>query len=242
MRKSFYVGSLAAFFMACASVTVTPLAPDGTALTGKAEGVRYYLPKPYLLVTELPSETASSTPATNAPKSSNQVPAPQNPAVPSPFTPPPGGDGGEKKEDASAAGAPSTNTSFAASNSRYVLKLIYLPDLEHPMSIRIRAGLGTAQMKPTLQDGWMLTGLDASADAKTAEILTSIAGIIGAIKGGGGDAGGGAPGGGPGQERDCELCYSPTVLRPGLYKFVYDDKGMLTDLVPVRLFDSKTMK
>lgn len=237
MRKTFLAGTLAVWFTACASVTVTPLAPDGTALKNKAEGLRYYLPKPYLLVTELPSETMSTPgPSTDA-RSASQLPPPQNPATPPQFTPP-GGDGGEKKDDASASGAPSTNTSYAASTSRYVLKLIYLPDLEHPMSIRARAGLGTAQMKPTLQDGWMLTALDASADAKTAEILTSIAGIIGAVKGGGGDKAG-APGGGPSATRDCELCYPETVLRPGLYRFVYDASGALTDVAPVKLFSSQ---
>jgi len=45
----------------CAGVTVTPLNPDGlTRTSGAVSGLRYYLPMPYLLVTELPP-SASAT-------------------------------------------------------------------------------------------------------------------------------------------------------------------------------------
>jgi hypothetical protein len=37
-------------------------------------------------------------------------------------------------------------------------------------------------MKPTLQDGWMLTALDSSADSKMAEALTAIGSMMGATR------------------------------------------------------------
>src|SRR5262245_5782218 len=39
----------------CAGVTVTPLDVDGAKKDGAASGLRYYLPRPYLLVVKLPA-------------------------------------------------------------------------------------------------------------------------------------------------------------------------------------------
>ena len=91
-------------------------------------------------------------------------------------------------------------------------------------------------MKPALQDGWMLTSLDASADSKTAETLTAIASLVSSAS----TAGAGAAvkgnkfkmneqelNGGPENPPD----FSKQILKPGLYKFVYDESsGRLTGL------------
>jgi hypothetical protein len=45
----------------CAGITVEALKPDGTA-SGKPQGFRYYMPKPYLLVVALPATAAPSAP------------------------------------------------------------------------------------------------------------------------------------------------------------------------------------
>jgi hypothetical protein len=120
---------------------------------------------------------------------------------------------------------------------QYGIKLIYLPDYSRPMALQQSAGIGSTTMKPTLQNGWMLTTLDSSADSKVAETLSSVASIIGAIHGGsggsggsksGGGAGGGAAGAGP----------VPPVLPPGLYRLYFDPStGVLTKFCKVARFN-----
>jgi len=121
---------------------------------------------------------------------------------------------------------------------QYGVKLIYLPDYSHPMVLQQHAGLGSTTMKPTLQNGWMLTSLDSSADSKTAENLSSIAAIIGATHGGSGGTGGTkssqAGGGGPG------AAPTPPVLPPGLYRLYFDPRtGVLTKLCKVARFNDR---
>jgi hypothetical protein len=131
------------------------------------------------------------------------------------------------------------------------MKLVYLPDKSRPMAMNESTGLfGSSSMKPTLQDGWMLTSLDTSADSKMAETLTALGSIAGAVASGG--AGGGAaaakpksaPSGAAGltaaQKIPPDLAgyFVPGhfILRPGLYKFKYATDGTLTGLKPVTYF------
>jgi len=63
--------------------------------------------------------------------------------------------------------------------------MVMLPDKSEEYAITLNTGLwGTASANPTLADGWNLTGLNASADSKTSEVLGSIASILnaGALK------------------------------------------------------------
>jgi hypothetical protein len=60
--------------------------------------------------------------------------------------------------------------------------VVYLPDPQQEFIMRIAPfdgaiGIGTVSMKPTLQDGWNLTGLESSVDTKVPETLTAIAGL-----------------------------------------------------------------
>src|SRR5215813_5629995 len=50
----------------CAGIDVVPLKPNGEPNDGQAHGFRYYMPKPYLLVTESPTTktTSKSMPTT----------------------------------------------------------------------------------------------------------------------------------------------------------------------------------
>lgn len=185
----------------CAKVQVQPLKADGTR-SGAVPGVRYYLPMPYLLVTELPvAETAPALPPAKAQPAPGGAPAKED-------APDPGG----SPTATSPAGA--SNTSFSAATPQYVLKLIYLPDLEHPMALTASSGFGTAQMTPTLQDGWMLTSLSASSDSKVAETLTALGSALTGLKGPA--AGAKAPGGGP------DPYQGTHCLAPGLYRFAFD--------------------
>ena len=87
-------------------------------------------------------------------------------------------------------------------------------------------------MKPVLQDGWMLTSLDASADSKVADTLSAIGSIVSGIKGGGAAASGTSAGGGAGEPQKALMGQLTgqeppklPVLPPGLYEFVYDEQG-----------------
>jgi hypothetical protein len=122
------------------------------------------------------------------------------------------------------------------------MKIVYLPDLSRPMAMKQSVGLfGTAEMKPVLQDGWMLTSLDASADSKVSETLSALASIAGTAMGTstGTKAKGvvSPPGGGPASLTDLSSLYErdKAILRPGLYRFVYSD-GVLTGIAPVAFF------
>src|SRR6185295_4166230 len=96
---------------------------------------------------------------------------------------------------------------------------------------------GIGSLKPTLQNGWMLTSFDASVDnSHASDVLSAIAEVMntGLLAGGGAAASTSAAGGGRGARAP-----SPDreVLRPGLYDFDYDpDTGRLTRLCAVSYF------
>jgi hypothetical protein len=154
----------------CASISSVPLGTDGnTKISGAEEGIRYYRPKPYVLITELPvsPQTPSSGPAAAAPAGKNA--STQTPS-PTPTT--------ASQPQSAAPSAPASDTSFSASMASYSVKLVYLPDYEHPMALKMTAGLfGTTSSNPTLQDGWMLTSLSGSVDSGGAAALSAIAGL-----------------------------------------------------------------
>jgi hypothetical protein len=256
----------------CAGVSVTPLNPDGlTKARGAEPGLRYYMPMPYLLVTEIPPTAAVKTPDSGEdngqPNANDSTTAdapvldtnnlPDGARMAPGATAPADGGAGSKTNTAdsstnsmqSTAGG-SSNTSFGATTPQYVIKLIYLPDKTHPLAMNESTGLfGTAEMKPVLQDGWMLTSLDATADSKTAETLTAAAALVGAAMTGKTTAPAAtaktAPGSGPGTKptaqtpADLSIYYKSgtAILRPGLYRFEYDETtGALIGLKPVEYF------
>jgi hypothetical protein len=219
----------------CAKVTVTPLAVNGRP-SGEAEGVRYYLPKPYLLVMNLAGASGgggeSPPPGQTVDPKTGQPIGPGAPGGGDNSSGQSGGGGG------SAAPSASGDTSYMAADSHTVAKLIYLPDYSHPMAITEFPGLfGSASVNVSLQDGWMLTALQGSGDSKTAETLTALASLAsaigGTVTGGAAKAAVKAPSGAGGQRP----AVSPAVLPPGLYSFVYSPAGLLTGVCLVTPFD-----
>jgi hypothetical protein len=103
------------------------------------------------------------------------------------------------------------------------------------MAVRIWGAFGSSQLKPTLQDGWMLTSLDASSDTKTPETIGAIAELItaasNAAKSGAAGAGAAPP---IGQQA---LPGVSGVLLPGLYEFEYDPMGNMMGIKPVTIFE-----
>src|SRR5208337_1338519 len=263
---------LSALVSACAKVSVIPLEANGTGLKMAQEGVRYYLPKPYLLVAQIPLEPADKSKGQAAATADNGAAGGGGRAVTGRSKKGAGGTGGTQgggaggTSDGSSGSAKnaggsggtsstSTDTSFAMFSKQYGIKLIYLPDYEHPMAISESPGLfGSSEMKPSLQDGWMLTALDATGDSKTAETISAVASLVGAAMTGGASsaaggakaAGGAAAGGGAPAGPSAVLAYTkttaPPVLPPGLYKFVFDDHGRLLGLDSVVYFCSSGLQ
>jgi hypothetical protein len=165
--KTLLLAFVASFAIGCAHVVSKPLQMNGQYDNAQSEGVRYYPPKPYLLVTEVPVEKATQPADSNTddpPSDSKSKKTPsQQPADDSTQ-----GNTSKQKTSGSSGASPSptTDTSFSMFTKQYGVKLIYLPDYSHPMALSVSTGLiGSAEMKPTFQDGWMLTSLDATADS-----------------------------------------------------------------------------
>jgi hypothetical protein len=234
----------AALLSGCASVSFTQLTPDLRPKAGAPEGAVYYMPRPYLLVTQLPyTAPAGATVAAVAVQAPDPVPPKKggkaggkganDPNVGWPAPDPNAhvaaagqaatGGADEKPSGGDATLAAGSDQSFGGSSEGYLVKLIYLPDMSRPMSVSMRSGVGSANLKPTFQNGWMLTGFDAGADGKTAEILTALAPLLTAYKTPGktaaaatdGKGGGAAPPTPPDTRH---------VLTPGLYEIEYDDQ------------------
>lgn len=117
------------------------------------KGIRYYRPKPYLLVT--PSgATATVTESTTT-------------------TPP--GDSGNTVE------VKRTTEATAISQQYVTLKLEYLPDFSEEYAIDVRTGVGTADVQITLEDGWKLTSLNQDLDSNFDENVDAIANLVSAV-------------------------------------------------------------
>jgi hypothetical protein len=205
----------------CASVSVVPLDYQGQP-TGEAPGIRYYMPKPYLLVTQAPDKTSHN----------NGAGAGAGPAAPTDGSSDPTAKG-------SGSPSPSSDLSYQIGGTTYLLKLIYLPDKSKTMAINLVPGIfGTSSMQPTLQDGWMLTSLQASSDnSKAIDDLTSLAtAMLGA--GGKAASGGAAAAAKKNQGAGAALVNADPVLPPGLYEFRYDDYGNLIGLCTVSTFSA----
>lgn len=210
--KLFWMAAILMSMVGC-GISVIPLTPDGKK-SAEVEGVRYYLPKPYLLVAKVPKDLTSEQSVRDADGGKkDEVKDDKKPVGPE-------GDSG----GASSGG----NTSFQKDSKSYSVKLIYLPDFCHPMAIQQNTWLwGSSQMKPTLQDGWMLTSLDAASDSKTAETITAMAALVSAVKGAGGTSG-----------TTSITGVDPTgVLKAGLYEFFQEGDhlsvGLVTDFSSV---------
>jgi hypothetical protein len=109
-------------------------------------------------------------------------------------------------------------------------KIVMLPDKSEEYAITVNTGLwGSASANPTLQDGWNLTGLDAKADSKTADVLASFASFVKAV----------APNGlyGPdagGKMTKRQVRYTPQC--DGLYHVLFDEvTGGIRGFEEVRL-------
>ena len=233
----------------CASVSVIPLTADGQP-KNEAPGMRYYMPKPYLLVTRTPAEAvvvggAGGSDGAGRPADISPEPAPG--AIPGAAPGAAPGAGASPTKTASqaapsqASASPTSDLSYQLGNNSYLLKLIYLPDMSKTMAINLVPGIfGTSSLQPTLQDGWMLTSMQASADnTKAMDDLTTLAtALIGGGKSAATKTATGAAKAANIGKKKAPGAENPDVLPPGLYEFQYDAQGRLIGLCGVSRFSS----
>jgi hypothetical protein len=229
---------------ACASVSIEPLDASGNVDYTKAPGLRYYMPKPYLLVTVIPGDKPTVDP--HHARIRNDAPSAVRPEAGTPPDNNNGNNNGDGTPKPAQTGSPSSNSdlSYQIGNTTYLLKLVYLPDMSKTMAINITPSiLGTSSMQPTLADGWMLTSLQASADnTKALDDMTTLASAI---------LGGGAKTASPTNSNPVKpkLTASdgppnelPPALSPGLYEFIYYPNGVLQGLCAISAFSTNGIK
>jgi hypothetical protein len=203
MRMVFVSGAaVAASVAGCASITALQLDPKTFTKADKAaEGILYYMPKPHLLVAVGPpiEKRSALTPteqsdlnkilakarATRGDLSaqSNALSAVEKSIlIESVLKASAKDDKGGGGEQSGAATSGADTASFSVGAGQYLVKLIYLPDCDRPMALKIEAGLfGKIDAQPRLENGWMLTSLGGNVD--NSALLTSLADIITANKG-----------------------------------------------------------
>lgn len=85
-------------------------------------------------------------------------------------------------------------------------KIVWLPDLSEEYVARVVPGIGSADFKPTLEGGWMLTGFDVKTDSKVPEMIGAVSGLV---------------------ATEAKLfrfkgAEKTSDLKPGLYRFIFD--------------------
>ena len=123
---------------------------------GYPNGFVYYLPHPYLLVTNVASkiEGQNSTQKKNPTKT-----------------------GATGRNSTSTAGDNQQKT------SELEYKIIYLPDMSQKYAVTIRSGLGSVNTSMKFEDGWKLTEVGGIVDTKIPETLNAISGLMTAAAG-----------------------------------------------------------
>lgn len=111
-----------------------------------------------------------------------------------------------------------------------------LPNKNEEYVIRARAGIGSVTFKPTLEQGWNLTGFEATADSKVSETITALAALITAVR--------------PQSEAtltdkkredDCATKVKDVKPRPGLYRLEYTN-GQVSGFTHVPLLGEEIQK
>ena len=94
----------------------------------------------------------------------------------------------------------------------------WLPNKNEEYVIKVKSGVGTAETKFTLENGWNLTQFGETRDSKTPEMIEALSGSLKDVT-------------------EVFKILRNEELHPGLYLFVFDDKtGLITDLKPVFQF------
>lgn len=96
--------------------------------------------------------------------------------------------------------------------------IIWLPNIKEEYVIKVKPGLGSVDLKFTLENGWNLTQFGETMDSKTPELIEALTGSLSGIS-------------------EMLEIVTPKGLLPGLYAFIFDDKtGHVIDIEPVKQF------
>lgn len=153
------------------------------------DGIRYYRPKPYLLI--LPgAPSASSTPSLEL---QGGLDVNLRGSVPTQET-----DGTEGEEPIGLYGKGAHQPISFPSTSlvrqdlkplqRVSVSMEYMPDFSEEYSVKLRPGLGVGKLNMTLENGWNLTAVGIETDQQTDEIITSVANLFEKVAAAAGDS------------------------------------------------------
>ncbi len=100
--------------------------------------------------------------------------------------------------------------------------VIWLPDKNEEYAVKVSSGIGSANLKLKLDNGWNLTEFGEVRDSRVPETIAALTGSL--------------------KDLSTTLAgaqrTTKATLLPGLYMFVFDPKtGLVNDLVPVVQFD-----
>jgi hypothetical protein len=148
--KNFWL-LIAVFFLvvACSEVEVTKVTSESQ------EGIRFYRPHPYLLVTREKAEKPSSQS-----KSSDQK---------------------EKSSKGVQAENPVSTAAPPSDNVTTYIQVIWLPDKSEHYAIKIKSGLGSVDSTIKLENGWQLTQFGGKIDTKVPETVTAATSFLKAL-------------------------------------------------------------
>lgn len=145
MKLTYYLYLVVLLVLAGCASTVTVVKDKDNE-----DGIPFYLPKPYLLITKnLPSVGTKLTTTTERKQDGTATTVTVNEPVPY---------GSEE----------------AKKGDLFSFQIIYLPDLAERYRLKIKSGTGTIDTTITLVDGWKFTGLNLKADAKTSETIQAV--------------------------------------------------------------------
>lgn len=98
--------------------------------------------------------------------------------------------------------------------------ICWLPDKKEEYMINVKSGIGVAETKFTLENGWNLTQFGETQDAKSPEMINALAGTLRGVAG---------------ILETKEM--RKEEFHPGLYIFIFDEEsGRIKDLRPVVQF------
>jgi hypothetical protein len=98
--------------------------------------------------------------------------------------------------------------------------ICWLPDKKEEYMIKVRSGIGAAETKFTLENGWNLTQFGETQDAKAPEMIDALTGTLKGVSG----------------ILDAKAMRKEE-FHPGLYIFIFDEEsGLIKDLRPVLQF------
>jgi hypothetical protein len=103
--------------------------------------------------------------------------------------------------------------------------ILTLPDKSQEYVIRYTPGLGSADIKATLEGGWNLTQYGTTLDSKVPETISSVSGLITALAGS--------------QKSDDDADKSKIKGKPaiqtGLYRINFGDDGQVSNITRVEI-------